>query len=350
MAFALYFINSKNLLRDSLCLGIVIIPLVKSLACILKGIKRANLLIAIIDHKHILIFPGTYAAINHILLGIITIAALGIIQLSLIGCLHGLLELVNVSVNRITLSSIIGLSKPYPANSSTFTGITKVDNVTHVPRLDGRYSERNLALVFQTISGVTHACAVYSAHFKRDICVGVGGPIQNIIVFIIGNITIFIYLDSLTSICIIKLYSLFKVVNSPLKFLSGHAVIYLRIEGLIPSWIFILHCLLVVIRILGILLLLNLNLIGIYVAQHLLLGKCLGSHILHGLKPLTEAHPLVFTGFQAALALDHGQPLVRRSLLLLDVLYGLLGVAYEDVLVGVGYAETDIIFPFIKTL
>ena len=89
-----------------------------------------------------------------------------------------------------------------------------------------------------------------------------------------------------------------------------------------------------------IMLLLNDDHILIDKVKHLLLGESL---LVRCLQPVRESHPLVFSGFETAILLDHLHPLLRSSLLLLDSLYGFCCIGNEDCLVVVDSAEGDVI-------
>ena len=60
--------------------------------------------------------------------------------------------------------------------------------------------------------------------------------------------------------------------------------------------------------------------------SNLILGKDL---LLRGFQPLAQSSPTVFTGLDAACLLEHGQPLLWRSLLLADLHKGMEGVRIE---------------------
>ena len=92
---------------------------------------------------------------------------------------------------------------------------------------------------------------------------------------------------------------------------------------------------------------LNLNHILIDKVKHLLLGESL---LIRILQPVRESHPLIFSSFETTILLNHLQPLLRCSLLLLDSLYCLGRIGNEDCLVIIGSAETDIILLRIESL
>ena len=87
-----------------------------------------------------------------------------------------------------------------------------------------------------------------------------------------------------------------------------------------------------------IMLLLNANHMLTDEFKHLILGESL---LIRSLQPVRESHPLVFSCLETAILLDHLEPLLRSSLLLLDSLYGLGCIGNKDCLVVVDSAEGD---------
>lgn len=79
--------------------------------------------------------------------------------------------------------------------------------------------------------------------------------------------------------------------------------------------------------------------------QYFFLGQRLHALGLLLVQPIGETYPLVFTSLEAAILLDHGKPLLRCSLVLLDVLYGSLGIGEEG-----STTETDILLLQVKSL
>ena len=222
-----------------------------------------------------------------------------------------------------------GITKPYPRNSTTLSGIAEVSPISLIPRIDGRHREGDLAFIKESLCGIAKPHAIYRLF---------NSP-QSVVYLIIVQL---IRVDSILDLPIFYDIAHFKVIAISIFHRFGQEIIQLVIvltDSIVPLRRFLQ---LVDLRLklfkaftatnslhdipfgefhransLRIPLFLDLNLILRDELRDLVFGEGLLVGIL---QPVGQAQPLVLSGLQTAVLFQHLQPLLRGGLVLLDAI------------------------------
>ena len=352
MALRLYLVDNKHLVVLSLANIILLIPGIHGLASLFKSVIPTDLYL--FTHEWNIQHPSvSYLSVNDEVFSVAL--PFGHIHIPAIDSFIRLLKLSN-RLDKFLFPRCYCIAKAYPSNCTTFASIAKVNLVTFIPSLNRRNNQSNLTLVVQAFGGVVHTSAIdglvvdvkeVTSNISQTTIIAIGGNNRWIAISIIINLKCF------TEIIAIFVSHMFVSPICPVGSEDRVCFFFALSHQFVKLFLELTQLLVVIyICIFRIRYILNLNLVLPDVVQHLILRQHLASAGFPGgflfLQPVRESHPLVFTSFQSTVLFNHLQPLFWRSLLLLDILHSLFGIAIEWSIVCEG--ETNVIFTFVKPL